>query len=251
MHIAVDAGNSTVVMVLVDGRRIAHRVSLPTESLVGDAGGIAPLLGDEGFAGARGAVISCVVPALLPPLEGALAGAAGGEVVVVGPRLDLGVTLGYARPDELGPDRIADAVAGHAVSGGRAVVVVDFGTATTFNAVTAEGVFLGGAIAAGVITAARAVARRGVRLFDTEAVFPERIIGRNTDECLRSGSLWGAAAMVDGMVEKMLGEMGGGTAIATGGVAPLVAPRCRTLQRWDSDLTLSGLTLLFERNRRR
>ena len=198
-----------------------------------------------------GSVFSSVVPALVPVATELLARLAGGAPLVVGPEIDLGIRLAYERPADLGPDRIADAVAGWAAAKGGAVLVVDFGTATTFNAVTAEGVFLGGAIAAGLLTAAEAVARRGARLFEPDLRFPARVIGRSTEECLRSGALWGAAALVDGMIEKMKKEMGGACTIATGGLATFVAPRCAAVDLVDEDLTLKGLMLLYERNRKR
>ncbi|MFH1679366.1 MAG: type III pantothenate kinase, partial [Candidatus Eisenbacteria bacterium] len=145
-------------------------------------------------------------------------------------------------------DRIADAVAGFAEARG-AVVVVDLGTATTFNAVNSDGVFLGGAIAPGVRMGADALAGRAARLHRAELAFTERAIGRSTDESIRSGVLWGAASMIDGMVARIRDELGGGMVIATGGLSSLVAPRSRSIDRVDPLLSLKGLRLLYERNR--
>jgi type III pantothenate kinase len=196
----------------------------------------------------EGSVVATVVPAHLEMLTTALSGLHRGEPLVVGPSIDLGIRIGYERPADLGPDRIADAAAGHAEVGG-AVIVVDLGTATTFNAVTADGIFLGGAIAPGIGTGADALARAASRLFRPSLTFPERVIGRTTEESLRSGILHGAVTMIDGMADLLRAEMGGAVVIATGGFAPLVAPQSRTIDRSDELLTLKGLKLLYERNR--
>jgi len=253
LRIAIDAGNSNTTIALFGGDEIGPVYRIPTEevlrssdpdrlirrSVKGRSGPDRPV---------DGAVLSSVIPDLVPPLSAALAKITGADPVVVGPSLDLGIEIGYERPEELGPDRIADAVAGYAEVEG-AVVVVDLGTATTFNAVTAEGLFLGGAIAPGLVTGAEAIARRGARLFDTDLSFPDEAIGRSTEEALRSGSLWGAVALVDGMVERFRNELGGCVVLATGGLAGIVAPRAERIDRWDPLLTLKGLTRIYERNR--
>lgn len=261
MRIAIDMGNSKTAVALFNEDGIVAVGRVPTERFgrPGDVSGLlADVLGElraDGAGGAGGAagewegsVVASVVPAPLEALVTALSRLHPGEPLVVGPSVDLGIRIGYERPEELGPDRIADAVAGHAAAGG-AAIVVDLGTATTFNAVTAEGVFLGGAIAPGIGTAADALARSAARLFRPSFDFPARAIGRSTDESLRSGILWGAAAMIDGMIGRMREELGGAVAIATGGHSSLVGPHLRSIDWVDELLTLRGLMLLDERNR--
>jgi len=252
-RIAIDMGNTETAVALFDRETIVGVRNVRTERFAG-SGGARGLLDEAlaalGAAGKpiEGSVVATVVPAHLADLVGALSRLHEGEPLVVGPSIDLGVRIGYERPEELGPDRIADAVAGFAEAKG-AVIVVDLGTATTFNAVTEDGVFLGGAIAPGIRTGADALARRTARIARAELVFPERALGTSTDEAVRSGILWGAVAMIDGMVTRIRDEMGGGLAIATGGLAALVAPRSRAIDRADPLLTLKGLKLLYERNR--
>jgi type III pantothenate kinase len=258
MRIAIDMGNTETAVALFDRERIAGVRRIKTARFL--AGERPAGLLEDALAGLRsedpvtrdaaieGSVVASVVPEAAPALLAALSGFHHGEPLVVGPSIDLGIRIGYERPEELGPDRIADAVAGFAKAGG-AVIVIDLGTATTFNAVTADGTFLGGAIAPGVRTGAEALGRAASRLFTPDLRLPERSIGRSTDEALRSGILWGAVEMVDGMADRMRKEMGGAAVLATGGLAPLVAPRSRVIESSDELLTLKGLKLLYERNR--
>ncbi|MFH1277718.1 MAG: type III pantothenate kinase [Candidatus Eisenbacteria bacterium] len=251
MPLALDIGNSTAVLARFgEGEEVRRLGMVETSRLVRHPERTWARLAEmaEGVSG--GGALSCVVPPLTSLATEALARLGGEEPVVAGPLMDHGLHLRYKRPAELGPDRIAGAVAGRAAADGGAVIVVDFGTATTFSAVSAEGEFLGGAIAAGVLTAAEAVARRGATLFEPDLRFTDRVIGRSTEECLRSGGLWGAVALADGMIERMKKEMGEALTIATGGLADLVAPRCGAVDLVDEDLTLKGLKLLYERNRK-
>lgn len=253
MYIALDMGNTRTVIGLFDERAVRSIGRIPTKE-VKDAGRAAEtielILEEAGYGGDEvdGSIVSSVVPERLSLLVDAMRVIHTMEPLVAGPDLELGLRIGYSRPEELGSDRIADAVAGYEEARG-AVIVVDFGTATTFNAVTADGVFLGGAISPGVITAGSGLTERAARLFDTGLEFPESAIGRSTDEGIRSGLLWGAVSLVDGMVDRIRNEMGGAHVIGTGGLAQAIVPRSRTIRQWDADLTLKGLKLLYERNR--
>lgn len=254
MHLAVDMGNSEAKIALFDDDSLRRIAAISTDRFRDAESAERALRGALSQAGVAaesllGSAAAVVVPERAAPLREALAAIhVGRDPLFVDRTIRMNIRLGYERPEELGADRIADAAAGYDRVGG-AVVVVDLGTATTFNAVDARGVFLGGAIAAGVRTAVERLARRAARLFEAELRFPERAIGRSTEEALRSGALYGAAAMVDGMVERILEELGGGAAVGTGGFAAMICPRTRLVREWDEDLTLKGLRLLSRLNR--
>lgn len=157
---------------------------------------------------------------------------------------DLGIPVAVDDPREVGADRIVNAIAARQLVGFPAVVV-DLGTATNFDVVDPEGRYVGGVIAPGVETASEDLFRRAARLTKVDLSFPDRVIGSNTRDCLRSGILFGAVGLIDALVESIWREMGeSGTAIATGGLAPLVGPRCETIDRVDTGLTLSGLLVV-------
>ena len=159
-----------------------------------------------------------------------------------------GVPLMYDNPREVGPDRIANTLAAHHLYGGPAVVV-DFGTSTNFDVVSAKGEFLGGVLAIGIEVGIDALAARGARLFKVGLSKPRSVIGKSTQEALQSGLLYGTVGQIDGIVRRIVEELGGtATVIATGGLAPLVLAESRTVQHHEPDLTLIGLRLVFERN---
>jgi type III pantothenate kinase len=150
--------------------------------------------------------------------------------------------------DVAGPDRLADCAAAHALVGG-ACIAIDLGTATTVNAVDAEGRFLGGAIAPGLEVSVQALAARTARLAEVALEAPESAIGADTDRAMRSGAVFGHAGLVDGLVERFRSELGADVpAIATGGLSGIVAPHCRTVSRIEPTLTLAGLRLLWLRS---
>ena len=146
-----------------------------------------------------------------------------------------------------GADRIANAVAAFDLYGGPAIVI-DFGTATTFDAVSANGEYLGGAIAPGIEISLDALFRRAAALRRVELVEPRSVIGRTTVESIQSGAVYGFAGQVDGIVDRMLDELGDARSIATGGLAATIAPYTRTIQHYEPWLTLHGLRLIFEKN---
>ncbi len=166
---------------------------------------------------------------------------------VVEPGVNTGMPLAVDDPREIGPDRIVNAVAAEARYGAP-LIVIDFGTATTFDCVNERGQFIGGAIAPGISTSVDALLSRAARLFRVELVRPKEAIGRNTVTNIQSGVVYGYAGLVDGLVERMKREMSGSPAVvATGGLASLVADVTRSIQHVDTDLTLEGLRLLYER----
>jgi type III pantothenate kinase len=193
-------------------------------------------------------VASSGVPQLAEALRQTARAHFGHEALVIGPGVATGLELRVDNPGEVGSDRVANCVAALELRPGP-LVVVDFGTAITFDAVSADGAFLGGAIAPGLEVAVNALGERAARLFRIELRAPDRAIGRNTAENMQSGAIFGYAGLVDGLVGRFTAELGEQTGvIATGGLAGLVAPHCATIERVEPWLTLEGLRVIWERN---
>jgi len=194
------------------------------------------------------AIVSCVVPPLLPIWERVCAKLFGSEPLVVGPGVRTGMPVRYENPREVGADRIVNSVAALELVGAP-VIAVDFGTATTFDCVSAEGEYLGGAIFPGIHVAMEALFERTSMLHRVEIARPRSVIGRTTTTSIQSGLLFGYAGMVDAMVERIRDELGReARVIATGGLAQRVASETRTIERVEPFLTLEGLRILFEKN---
>jgi len=256
MLLTLDAGNTNVTIGLYDGDRLAHHFRL--QSLVGrtaDEYGLMmkALLSQVGQQNAQltGAALSSVVPPLTGTLEDAVQRWFGVEVMTVGPGIKTGMPILVENPREVGADRIVNAVAGwekfHCP-----LVIVDFGTATTFDAVSGKGEYLGGAIAPGVGISMDALFRHAAKLPRIDFQRPARVVGKNTVHSMQAGLFYGYVGLVDGVVERMTREMDAGRVkvMATGGLAPLVSGESKTIELVDEFLTLDGLRLLFERNRR-
>jgi type III pantothenate kinase len=168
--------------------------------------------------------------------------------VVVGPGVRSGMAILYDDPREVGPDRIANAIGAYHLYGGPSLVV-DMGTATTFEAISAAGEYLGGAIAPGVAISLEALFQHAAALRRVELVEPRSVIGRSTAESIQSGVIYGFAAQVDGLCQKIKGELGAeATVVATGGLAELIAPYSESVDHVEPWLTLEGLRVVFERN---
>ena len=168
-------------------------------------------------------------------------------LVVLGPGVRSGMPILYDNPREVGPDRIADAVAAYDLYGGP-TLIVDMGTATTFEAVSAEGEYLGGAIAPGVAISMEALYSHAAALRSVELIEPRSVIGRSTAESIQSGVLYGFAAQVDGMCARFQAEIGEATVVATGGLSALIAPYATSVEHVEPWLSLHGLRIIFERN---
>ncbi|RMH84186.1 MAG: type III pantothenate kinase [Actinomyces sp.] len=173
----------------------------------------------------------------------------GLEPVVIAPGVRTGMPILYDNPKEVGADRIANAVGAYDLYGGP-TVVVDFGTGNNFDVISADGEFLGGAIAPGIEISLDALFGRAAALRAVELVEPRSVIGKSTVESLQSGAVYGFTGMIDGMVHRFLAELGSATVVATGGLAHLIAPVSSTIERVEPFLTLHGLRLVHERNRR-
>jgi type III pantothenate kinase len=253
MLLAVDVGNTNVTLALFEGERLvadwrvtSHRERTADEIAVE----LRQLFNLRGFEldVVSGVVISSVVPNLNPALIEASRRYLKREPVMVGPGVKTGVRIRYENPKDVGADRIANALAAYTKYGGP-VVVIDFGTAVTYDAISAEGDYLGGAIAPGVEISLDALVSNTAMLRRVEAVAPDSVIGRNTVTSIQSGLVWGFVAQVEGMVERIVAELGGtAKVIATGGQAGLVAGLTNVIQATDPLLTLEGLRLIYLQN---
>jgi type III pantothenate kinase len=257
MLLAVDVGNTNVVMGLFDedGRSAGTlRVATRREATTGEiAMSVVHLC--RGLPGQERAITRTILCSVVPPLTRTFTTYVqtelGHEPGIVSAEIDLGVPVAVDDPREVGADRIANALAAR-TRFGWPTVVVDLGTATNFDVLDTEGRYVGGVIAPGVETSAEDLFRRAARLTKVDFAFPERAIGRNTRDCLRSGILLGAVGMIDALVALIWDEVGKrGTAVATGGLAPLIAPRCRSIDCVETGLTLEGLLLADRALRKR
>jgi len=251
--LAVDVGNTNVTFGLFDGERLtadwrvtSHRERTADEMAV-ELRDLFALKGLE-LASVSGVVISSVVPGLNPALIEASRRYLNCEPVMVGPGVKTGVKVRYETPRDVGADRIANALAAYTKYGGP-IVVIDFGTAVTYDAISAEGDYLGGAIAPGVEISLAALVSQTAMLRRVEPVAPDSVIGRNTVASIQSGLVWGFVAQVEGMVKRMVDELGGkARVIATGGQAALVAGLTHVIEETDPLLTLEGLRLIYLQN---
>ena len=251
--LAVDIGNSDTVVGLFTGAELSGFWRFTSRAATADE--IALRLESLGRAHrwprerVLGAVLCSVVPALTLPWAGALATVTGRAPVEVSAATASSLPIRYRDRTAVGADRIANAIAARALYGVPAIVV-DLGTATTFDCISRDGAYLGGAIAPGVATSAEELFRRAARLPRVELRKPARAVGRTTEESLQAGVLWGAAGQVDALVRRLALEMKGTPAvIATGGLAAVVAPECETINRVDEALTLKGMRIIWEGSR--
>lgn len=253
MLFTLDVGNTHIVGGLFEGKTLVHHFRIGTDRRkTEDEYGVLFLSmlqhAKVNSSSLRGGIIASVVPPLTPTLEKALRMYLGISPVILGPGTRTGINIKYENPKEVGPDRIANAVAAYAKYGGP-VIVVDFGTATTFDAISKEGDYLGGAIAPGILTATDALFERAARLPRIELVKPSSAIGKTTVQSMQSGIIFGFAGQADAMVERIAREMGGDPyVVATGGLAQLVASESRTIRSVDPFLTLEGLYLIYHKN---
>jgi type III pantothenate kinase len=250
MLLTIDVGNTQTVVGCFVGDRLTEswRVKTDARATADELGLLlSGLLRDVGAP--SGVAVCSTVPALQGELRQLLSRRyADVPAVVVEPGVKTGVPLLYDNPREVGADRIVNALAAHHLYGGPAIVV-DFGTSTNFDVVSAKGEFLGGAIAPGIEISLDALAARGARLFKVELTRPRSVIGKSTVEALQSGVVYGFAGQVDGLVRRIVAALGTpATVVATGGLAALVLAESETVQLHEPDLTLIGLRLVFERN---
>ncbi|WP_437335637.1 type III pantothenate kinase [Sorangium sp. So ce394] len=274
MLLAIDVGNTNISFGVLEGEALRHHLRCESaRSRTADEYAVLVRqmldLRRVDLARIDSAIIASVVPTLTDTMVGLVERAFGIEPLVVGPGIKTGMAILYENPREVGADRIVNAVAAHewmkrspepapppepgrgdhAASG---VIVVDFGTATTFDCVTPKGEYLGGVIAPGIQISAEALFSRAARLSRVEIALPPRVVGRNPVHSMQSGIVYGYAGLVDGLVNRLRRELGYPCrVIATGGLARLIAPQTETIEVVDDDLTLTGLRLIYERNAER
>jgi type III pantothenate kinase len=253
--LAADVGNTEIVLGLFRGDDLEHtwRMSARPERTADELALMwSGFLGQVGMSfGSQvtGLVIASVVPDVTAVIREMTGRYFPFAPVIVGPGIKTGVSVLTDNPREVGADRVVNALAAFARFGGPAVVV-DFGTGTNFDVVSADGEFVGGVIGPGIQVAAATLFSRTARLTRVELSAPPTVIGKNTVEAIQSALVYGTASMVDGTIERIRGELGAPDAvtIATGGLAPIVIPHCRLIDHHEPWLTLEGLRLVFDKN---
>ena len=250
MLLAIDVGNTNTVLGMFDGEVLSSSWRIKTDAHTtademaltfrGLLAGESPI---------TGIALCSTVPAVLREMRLMLDRYfADVPTVIVEPGTRTGVPVLTDNPKEVGADRIVNTIAAHHQFGGPCIVV-DFGTSTNLDVVSAKGEFLGGALARGIEISLDALAARAAQLRKVELVRPRSAIGKNTVEALQSGALYGFAGQVDGLVDRIVEELGPVTAVvATGGLAPIVVPESRRITHHDPELTLTGLRLVFAKN---
>ena len=248
MLLAVDVGNTQTALGLYDGAELSDHWRLATErSSTADELGVL-LAGLLDFGVVDGICLASTVPVLVREWTALADKWAGASLLVVEPGVKTGIPIRYDDPREVGPDRIVNAVAAKERYGAP-VVVVDFGTSTNFDVVSPAGEYVGGVIAPGIEISMDALFARAARLVKVDYAAPPAVIGKTTVAGLQSGLVFGFAGQVDGIVDRIREELGANApAVATGGLADLVAPHSRTIERVDPFLTLDGLRMVWELN---
>jgi len=254
MLAVIDIGNTNVVLGVFDGETLLTRFRVSTrQSATADeyAALLEGLLRMAGLSCDR--IDSVCIASVVPPLTEVFSTLVGrflkASVLVVGPGTRTGISVSYETPRDVGADRVVNAVAAHHRHKSD-LVIVDFGTATTFDAVTARGEYLGGVIVPGVTVSLEALFLRTAKLPKVEVARPGTVIGRDTVHSIQSGAYYGYLAMVEGLVARMKGELTPPVrVIATGGLASLICEGSAAIDEVDPDLTLHGLRLIWDRNR--
>jgi type III pantothenate kinase len=251
MLLVIDVGNTnTVLGVYKSGDLLQHwRLTTARERTADEWGLLIRTLfqiGDISNETVSAVAISSVVPPARPALEEMSLRYFGVQPLFIEATLNLGMPVLYKPPGDVGADRIVNAIAAYEEYGGP-VIVVDFGTATTFDAISAHGEYLGGVIAPGIGISAEALFHRAARLPRVEIRQPAAIIGNSTVSSIQSGLYWGYAGLVDGILRRMKGELENPRVVSTGGLAELIFPACEEIDAVEKNLTLEGIRMVYER----
>jgi len=253
MLLAIDIGNTNIVIGVFEGEdlRATWRLGTDVHKLEDEyAAMMASLLSMKGltFDGIDAAVMSSSVPPLVTVFEELCNRYFGVTPLVIGPGTKTGVRISIDNPREVGADRVVNAAAAHSLYKGP-LIVIDLGTATTFDAISEEGDYLGGAIAPGIVIAAEALFEHAAKLPRVELVRPSKAIGRNSVAAMQSGIILGYVGLIEGIVARMQRELGGhAKVIATGGLADVIASEAKVVDAVEPNLTLLGLRLIHELN---
>ena len=255
MILAIDIGNSNIVIGCMDGSTIKNETRIATDTVKTSDQYCFDLknalaLSDVPISGIEDVIISSVVPPVLNSLRTAVLKLTGKKPYVVGPGMKTGLNILLDNPASVGSDLVAGAVA--ALREYKPpLILIDMGTATTLSVIDTNRAYLGGCICPGVRISAEALTARAALLPGINLDQPKRAIGKNTEDCMRSGIMLGAACMLDGMIERMEQELGyPTTVVATGGIAKFVLPMCRHEIAYDRNLLLKGLATLYQLNRK-
>ena len=255
MLLVIDVGNTNIVLGVYNGNELTEHWRLATSRhRTADEYGIMIrqlfAMSEAKRDTIHGAIISCVSPPMLPILTEMVQTHFHISPVIIGPGVKTGMPILYENPREVGADRIVNAVAAYARAAGPCIVV-DFGTATTFDAVSAKGEYMGGVICPGVTISAEALSQRASKLPRIEIMRPACVIGRNTETSMQAGLAFGYGSLVDGLVDRIVDEYGQPMrVIATGGLSSLFAEISERIDEYDANLTLEGLRILYARNQR-
>lgn len=256
MIFAIDAGNTNILLGCMDGREIVFTAQFGTDrekttdeyaAMIRSVCAINHVEIDQ----VEDGIISSVVPVLRPVLQYAVEKLIGKKPLLVGAGLKTGLNIKIDNPAQLGSDMVVDAVAACAAFP-KPILIFDLGTATTLSVINAAGSYIGGMIIPGVRLAVDALAARGAQLQNISLdEAPEQLIGTNTINCMKSGAIYGAAAMLDGIIDRVVEDLGEpATVVATGGMIDCVVPYCKRKIICDENLMLRGLQILHEKNRR-